>query len=68
MGIIVFRIFIVFLQLFWSRSSMDRIVDSGSIDWSSNLHGITVNFFKKRCNPDGCNAFCLAAPFYSHLK
>ncbi len=25
----------------WSRSSMDRIVDSGSIDWSSNLHGIT---------------------------
>lgn len=25
----------------WSRSSMDRIMDSGSIDWSSSLHGIT---------------------------
>ena len=46
MVLFVFRIFIVFLPTFWSRSSMDRIVDSGSIDWSSSLHGITVIFLK----------------------
>lgn len=33
--------FIVLLHRFWSRSSMDRIMDSGSIDWSSSLHGTT---------------------------
>ena len=39
----VFGFFVVLLlALLRSRSSMDRIMDSGSIDWSSSLHGITV--------------------------
>ncbi len=41
-------VFIVLLRHFWSRSSMDRIVDSGSIDWSSSLHGITTKKPKDR--------------------
>ncbi len=33
--------FLLSLQRIWFRSSMDRLMDSGSFDWGSSPHGIT---------------------------
>ncbi len=39
LGLPIFKI-----VMFWPRSSMDRMSDSGSADWSSSLHGVTYLF------------------------